>query len=90
MPVKSRFWLKVAAAFLGAGLLMTVAAAIALKNLLSPEKLKTLAAENGRRYLNREVRFKDFSVGVVKGLTLARGEVGPGGAIGAGTKIAFG
>ena len=75
MPAKSRFWLKLAAAVLGAGLLMIGAAALALKSLLSQEKLKALAAENGRRYLNREVRFKDFSLGVLQGLTLEGFEV---------------
>lgn len=70
MPNKPRFWLKAAAACLAAGILALGGAAVMLRRLLSPEKLQALAAENGRKYLDREVRFKDLSLGLARGLTM--------------------
>ncbi|MBI5210294.1 MAG: AsmA family protein [Elusimicrobia bacterium] len=66
---------KIAAIVAAAGIAALAAAALTLKMLLPPDKIKSLVTEHAGRFLKREVRVRDVSVGLLKGLRIEGVEV---------------
>ena len=70
-----RSFIRLAALLAAAGIGIAVIAAIALKVMFPPEKLRALVLDKASEHLKREVKLDTVSLGLVKGLVLEGFEV---------------